>query len=232
MKKYFLILLTVLLLLTGCSNKPTEVFYNGYDFKIGDTVINLDSYSGDSARVLSDDTYTVYEMNMISSKNWWESENNRKHRVKSEFQKKDTDFYYYCENLSTKIICYYVIDKTDTIECICYTNNSTNASLMINNAYDYCKSIVWNKNGCTVNVNDYFKIDNAVIQDNAVTIPGIITVRYTGDESKCPNTTTLMQGEKAITIKTSADYDFNYYYYNGFLIIVKPGTQITDYLRF
>lgn len=230
MKKLIMCCLVLLLMLTGCTKKvDTTVYYDGKDFSIDGKSLNMESYSGTEAKILSDDHMTAYNLYYRDGSDFTKDENNTKKRMKSEFKELFEDFYYCPEALGTMLQCYYKVDKKHYICCMVYTNDSVLVDTMAHNAYEYCTSLPMGNKGCKVVCSNLFTVEGATITPAGIYVGDYLFITYGEQDERCRSTTNLMDTKgNVIVMQSGSDTEYQYYYYNGYSFKVKLGYNLQE----
>ena len=233
MKKWTILLLGIVLLLTGCSKydpaKEVKVGWADGHITYNGKPTELTSYSGSVAEAMGgyggQDYYFSYEPGAADASNI--SANTQGVLVQDMTKFKDK--LYYTEYLDSKFTMAHEIAES-TFQ-ICQVMLSSTSDLTAKYASDYLDSFCLTGVNYRVDFGDFYfgsGYEMPKITQTGASISGIAKVSQ--DTKGASEPYEFIQGDKSYQMMVTSTENYTYYEYNGFLIQVANGINLSDYI--
>lgn len=235
MKKILPVFLLLLVCLTGCSSDSdgnVVIKYSNGVYTYKGKAMVTDEYKGYEANITTPDAIGgTYSMTMDSAKDVTNLSVNFQ-QVLEENMDKYKDCYYYAEYLGTQVTMAQPIgnDQWRVIQGHTASDMSTAMPKLL---YEYLTTTPLTNGSVTVQY-DGFKLssefDTIIVRKDCALITGIIKVSEGTYDTT--DTVSIVQGKKEIQLQHGASQKYDYYVYNGMLIQILKGMDLSTYIQF
>lgn len=234
MKKSMILLISIALLLTGCSKydptKEVKVGWSDGHITYNGKPTELTMYSGNVAQVEGgnggQDYYFTFDPSAADASN---IEENTQGVIMSDMEKFNGKWWY-TEFLGSKFTMAHQLAE-NTFQ-VCQVMISATPDLTAKYCSDYMDTFCLTEVNYRVDFGDFWfgsGYEMPKITQSGASISGIAKV--TQDSKGATEPYEFMQGDKSYSMmKTSTD-KYDYYEYNGFLIQVASGINLGDYIE-
>lgn len=236
MKKIIPILMTCVLCLTGCSNKvsPTSDITVGWEngvISIGGKATALTSYSGYDAIIENGNAGLTYNFALDNATDVTNLSVNVQ-GIMEENMDKYKGKYYYTEYLGSSLTMAKSLGN-DTWEVCQVLTNDLAAAMVANYASEYMDSISLTEGQVYVDFGKFVfgnPYDQVTVRTDCALISGIAKV--SNGTYDCTQTVSVTQNNKEYQLMKGSSSKYDYYTYEGYLIQLGAGLDITQYITF
>lgn len=232
-----MIILTLLLtLLTGCSSKQNitsdvTVNWESGVIKFGKEASALTEYAGYQATIENGNGGLTYTFMLDNAKDVTNISINTQGILEENMDKYKGKFYY-TEYLGSKLTMASRLDGDDWIVCQVVTNGQP-ATAVAAYASDYIDSLKLTNAQVYVDFGSFkfgTPYDAVIVRSDCALIPGIIKVSQ--GTYNCQTPVSVIQNEKEYQLMKGSSTKYDYYMYDGYLIQVAMGLDISTYIQF
>lgn len=236
MKKMLPILLLLLLCLTGCSNTAdpsadvTIKWENGV-MSYGGKSFDLDSYMGYQASVDSGQGGLSYTLMLDSAKDVTNIGVNTQGVLEENMDTYKGNFYY-TEYLGSRLTMAKNLGGDNWGVCQVITQD-TNAQLVATYAEEYLSKVPLTNAQVYVDFGDFVfgnAYDIVEVRPDCALISGVAKVSQ--GTYDCNTPVSVVQGKKEYQLMKGSSAKYDYYTYNGYLIQLSGGLDISNYIKF
>lgn len=236
MKKIIPILMTCVLCLTGCSSKvsPTSDITVGWEngvISIGGKATALTSYSGYEAIIENGNAGLTYNFALDNATDVTNLSVNVQ-GIMEENMDKYKGKYYYTEYLGSSLTMANSLGN-DTWEVCQVLTNDLAAAMVANYASEYMDSVSLTEGQVYVDFGKFVfgnEYDQVTVRTDCALISGIAKV--SNDTYDCTQTVSVTQNNKEYQLMKGSSSKYDYYTYEGYLIQLGAGLDITQYITF
>lgn len=236
MKKIIPILMTCVLCLTGCSSKVSTTsditvgWENGV-ISIGGKATALTSYSGYEAIIENGNAGLTYNFTLDNATDVTNLSVNVQ-GIMEENMDKYKGKYYYTEYLGSSLTMANSLGN-DTWEVCQVLTNDLAAAMVANYASDYMDSVSLTEGQVYVDFGKFVfgnAYDQVTVRTDCALINGIAKV--SNGTYDCTQTVSVTQNNKEYQLMKGSSSKYDYYTYEGYLIQLGAGLDITQYITF
>lgn len=236
MKKIIPILMTCALCLTGCSSSvsPTSDITVGWDngvISIGGKATELTSYSGYEATIESGNGGLNYQFSLDNATDVTNLSVNVQ-GIMEENMDKYKGKYYYTEYLGSSLTMADSLGNDMWKVCQVITNDLA-ATMVATYTSDYMDSVQLTNGQVYVDFGKFTfgnQYDQVTVRNDCALISGIAKV--SNGTYDCTQTVSVTQNNKEYQLMKGSSSKYDYYTYEGYLIQLGAGLDITQYITF
>ena len=236
MKKIIPVLMTCVLCLTGCSSKvsPKSDITVGWEngvISIGGKATALTSYSGYEAIIENGNAGLTYNFALDNATDVTNLSVNVQ-GIMEENMDKYKGKYYYTEYLGSSLTMANSLGN-DTWEVCQVLTNDLAAAMVANYASDYMDSVSLTEGQVYVDFGKFVfgnAYDQVTVRTDCALISGIAKV--SNGTYDCTQTVSVTQNNKEYQLMKGSSSKYDYYTYEGYLIQLGAGLDITQYITF
>ena len=238
MKKSLTLLLTVVLILTGCSNsydpaKEYTMTWNNGDIQYDGVSTGLSMYHGYEASIEGGiggvDYYFTFEEGVVTP----DAISINTRGVTTENMDKYKGMYYYAQNNGTLFVGLLEIAKETYM--VCQAPVSGTQEVTATAAYDYMQKFKLSNAYYNVDFGDFTFGDGyspIKMTPEYCSISGVGKVSLGSKGATEPYTVTSADGKKSWNLTHTSTDKYDYYEYNGYLIQIAKGFAVESYIQF
>lgn len=237
MKKLFPIFLLLVLCLTGCSSSKlgpnddvTIKWENGVMSWNGKT-FSVDEYAGYNAFAEAGSGGLNYTMMIDAAKDVTNISCNYQ-GILEENMDKYKDCFYYSEYLGSKLTIARRVDENNFLVCQANTNGQ-NGQLVATYAEEYLSSVPLTNGQVYVDFGSFIfgnAYDSVIVRPTEAIVAGV--ARVSQDTYNCTTPVTVIQDNKEYQLMKGSSAKYDYYTYDGYLIQLAGGLDISSYVKF
>lgn len=236
MKKIIPILMTCVLCLTGCSSNvsPTSDITVGWEngvISIGGKATSLTSYSGYEATIEGGNGGLDYQFSLDNATDVTNLSVNVQ-GIMEENMDKYKGKYYYTEYLGSSLTMADSLGNDMWKVCQVITNDLA-ATMVATYASDYMDSVQLTNGQVYVDFGKFTfgnQYDQVTVRSDCALISGIAKV--SNGTYDCTQTVSVTQNNKEYQLMKGSSSKYDYYTYEGYLIQLGAGLDITQYITF
>lgn len=236
MKKIIPILMTCALCLTGCSSSvsPTSDITVGWEngvISIGGKATALTSYSGYEATIENGNAGLTYNFSLDNATDVTNLSVNVQ-GIMEENMDKYKGKYYYTEYLGSSLTMADSLGDDMWEVCQVLTNDLA-ANMVANYASDYMDTVKLTNGQVYVDFGKFTfgnQYDQVTVRSDCALISGIAKV--SNGTYDCTQTVSVTQNNKEYQLMKGSSSKYDYYTYEGYLIQLGAGLDITQYITF
>ena len=236
MKKMFPLFLLLAICLTGCSSKydpagDITIKWSDGVMSYNGTTFEVDSYSGYEASVESGLGGLQYSIMLDSAKDV----TNITFNTQGILEENMDDYkgcYYYTEYLGSKLTMAISVGEDAWSVCQCITAG-TSAALVATYTEEYISKVPLTNGQVYVDFGKFTfgnSYDVVTVRPDCALISGIAKVSQ--DTYNCTTPVSVIQGDKEFQLMKGSSAKYDYYTYDGYLIQISGGLDITNYITF
>lgn len=236
MKKIIPILMTCALCLTGCSSSvsPTSDITVGWEngvISIGGKATSLTSYSGYEATIEGGNAGLTYNFSLDNATDVTNLSVNVQ-GIMEENMDKYKGKYYYTEYLGSSLTMADSLGNDMWEVCQVLTNDLA-ANMVATYASDYMDTVKLTNGQVYVDFGKFTfgnQYDQVTVRNDCALISGIAKV--SNGTYDCTQTVSVTQNNKEYQLMKGSSSKYDYYTYEGYLIQLGAGLDITQYITF
>ena len=237
MKKVLMLLMILTLCLTGCSSvnvgtsdNITVKWENGVISYKGN-IMPVTEYNGYSGQAVGSDG-SIWTLMLDPAKDFTSITTNTQ-MIMEENMDTYKDYKYYLEYLNTQMTFAGTADENYKKVAMTTSTTGINADLLKTIAADILDNVPMTNGFVQVDFGPFVfgtEFDVVTVRPDCALIPGVIKVSQGSYETT--STVSIVQDKKEIQVPYGSSQNYDYYVYEGYLIQIVKGLDISTYIKF